>query len=465
MKAAETIRRYRMLENTPAVLAAVSGGADSMALMHFLCALREKTGLRVCAAHVNHGLRGAEARRDEDFVRRVCLRWGVELFVKEADVRLEAEKSGLSVEEAGRRVRYAFFRATAERLRAKIATAHTLSDCMETVLLNFARGTGLAGLCGIPPIRGNIIRPLIETTRSEVEAYCTQNEIPYVTDSTNLSDDFTRNRIRHGVVPELYRLNPAFDRAVLRALQALSADERLLKEMAREALKCARVGPGAYDAGALSALDGAVLSRALKLAAEEYGAQTLEAVHLTGLMEIVAAGGGRRQLRGGCYARVSGKVLSFHGAAEEAAEMPFRFPLAEGDYRAGRIFLSVACLEADVTENFKNIARRCFINAVDCDKIIGKAEIRPRMAGDSYRPAGRGVGKSLKKLFNEASVPVEARCRIPVACDEAGILWVSGFGPDERCHITESTKRIWLFKEKSCEEKTNDNTGGFTFAG
>ena len=166
----------------------------------------------------------------------------VELFVLHADVKEQAEASGETVEEAGRRVRYSFFEQKSKELDAAVATAHTLSDSIETQLMNFARGTGLRGLCGIPPVRGDIIRPLIRCTRRDTEEYCQYNGIKYVNDSTNFSREYTRNRVRLDVVPKLYEINPAFDKAAARLITMLEDDEKCLEAAAEKRLENARRG-------------------------------------------------------------------------------------------------------------------------------------------------------------------------------------------------------------------------------
>ena len=192
-RALETIQRHHLLAPGAAVIAAVSGGADSMALLFLLEEIREEFSLKLSAAHIHHGLRGAEADRDEALVRDTCKRLQIPLSTLHADVALEAERTGEGIEECGRRVRYAYLESLDEH--ALIATAHTLDDQLETFLMHFARGAGLHGLCGIPAKRGRIIRPLIDCTREEIEAYCAQRQIPYVIDSTNLSHDYVRNRV------------------------------------------------------------------------------------------------------------------------------------------------------------------------------------------------------------------------------------------------------------------------------
>ena len=198
-KARATIEEFSMLRQGDTVTAAVSGGADSVALLDFLCSLTDLR-LTVRACHLNHCLRGEESDRDEQLVRTMCEQYGIPLDLRRVEVKALARERGVSIEVAAREARYAFFDELAEKYRCKIATAHTLSDAAETVLLNLARGTGIAGLCGIPPVRGAVVRPLIGCTRRETEDYCAAHGLCYVTDSTNLTDRYTRNHIRHNVL-------------------------------------------------------------------------------------------------------------------------------------------------------------------------------------------------------------------------------------------------------------------------
>ena len=198
------LAEYKMIEKGDTVVAALSGGADSVSLLHALTELSGELGITVSACHVNHHLRGAESDADMHFCEEFCRRLGVELRVLEADVASMQQKHE-SLEECARRVRYDFFAEVSDG--KKLATAHNSNDCAETVLLNLMRGTGLKGLCGVPPVRGNIIRPLIFCTREEVEEYCQSRGLSWVTDKTNLSTDYTRNKIRHIILPEMLKIN------------------------------------------------------------------------------------------------------------------------------------------------------------------------------------------------------------------------------------------------------------------
>ena len=195
----KAIERFSLLDNRN-ITVALSGGADSMALLSVLLEIKGEFSLNITAAHFNHRIRGAEADRDEAFVKEYCEKKGVELFLGSGDVPSYAKEQGLSLELAARELRYEFLKSVS---KGNVATAHTASDNAETVIFNLTRGSGAEGLCGIPPKRDIFIRPLILATREQIEEYCKENDIPFVNDSTNFCDDYTRNKIRHNVIPVL----------------------------------------------------------------------------------------------------------------------------------------------------------------------------------------------------------------------------------------------------------------------
>lgn len=468
-EAQRTARRFGMLGK--AVLAGVSGGADSMALLHWLCARRE-TGLSVYAAHVNHLLRGGEALRDEETVRAFCRELGVELFVLRADVAARARERGESIEEAGRAVRYAFFAQKAEELErrfaretggtagedapaagkfcVRVATAHTLSDRIETQLLNLARGTGPRGLCGIPPVRGRIVRPLIACTRADTEEYCRFYGIKYVDDSTNFSRAPARNRIRLDAVPVLCGINPAFPRAEERLFEILAEDEAYLEGQARELLARARTSAGAYRLEPLAQAEPALLRRGLNEAARLFSGAEQEFRHVEALAELVRRREGKAELHGGCFARVFRGQLLF-SRPEEGDAAGFSFPFAPGAYQTPGFAVTITDCSGELAKNFENIKKQYFKSVVDCDRIKDNAVVRARAAGDLFCPAGRGVTKTLKKLLNEAGVPAGERSRVPVAADAEGVFWVGGFGTAQRCALRKETKRAFRIEIKNLE--------------
>lgn len=227
---------YNMLgepeNNNASVTVALSGGADSVALLYAMLDLQKEHNITVRACHVNHRLRGAESDKDEEFVRRLCQNLEVELTVRSVDVK-SLQKKHQSIEETARSARYSFF----AELPGKIATAHTASDNAETIMLNLIRGTGLKGLCGIPPVRGNIIRPLIWCERFEIETFCRNRNLDYVTDSTNFSYEFTRNKVRLSLMPLIKEINPSFDCGITRMCNALREDSDYLENLALSVLR------------------------------------------------------------------------------------------------------------------------------------------------------------------------------------------------------------------------------------
>lgn len=255
---------YDMLTHGDAVAVALSGGADSVSLLLALKALESELGISVSACHVNHNLRGAESDGDMHFCEELCSRLGVTLRVASIDVR-SAQQKHESLEECARRLRYDFFESVCNELgeNAKIATAHNANDNAETVILNLCRGTGLKGLCGIPPVRGRFIRPLINCTRADVESFLKEAGESYVIDSTNLCDDYTRNKIRHIILPEMEKINGSLLTAFSRMDSTLRADNDYLEELAQQALLEAKSGRG-YDAMLLHQLPLPIKSRAIK---------------------------------------------------------------------------------------------------------------------------------------------------------------------------------------------------------
>ena len=302
------VERYDMLKDCRSVTVALSGGADSVALLHSLKTLQNELGIELSACHVNHNLRGEESDGDEAYVRRLCQELDVPLKVFSVDVSGSVAKHQ-SVEERARELRYEAFAEISERLGSKVATAHNACDNTETVLLNMLRGTGLKGLCGIPPVRDRLIRPLLLCTREEIEEYCGENGLKYVTDSTNASTAYTRNKIRLELVPKLLEINPSLHEGVGRMTFALSEDSRFLEDMARSAVEDARVSEGVYSAEKLSPLPDPILHRAISLMLREKDVEPTS-LRITGFCEIFRSGAGKINIEKNKFAVVK------KGAAE-----------------------------------------------------------------------------------------------------------------------------------------------------
>lgn len=447
IKAIRAIERHQMLHPGDTVLAALSGGADSMALLHVLYSLKDEYNIKIIAAHFNHGIRGDEAKRDENFCVEVCKSLGIQLFVGFADIPALAKEKGIGVEECGRKERYAFFERIAPE--AKIATAHTLSDCEETFLFNLARGASLKGLGSIPPVRDNIIRPLIYCSRDDIEKYCAENNIPFVTDSTNLSDEYTRNSIRHNIVPQLKKINPSFDSAFERCLSSLREDEELLDILSSSVLENARAENG-WLAENLNAVHPSLKRRAVAKIIEEITAEKPQAHHIEAVCDILSHGGSTQILTGVSLCVYNGVIAKEEIEADEW----------EQDFVVGTNFLPYETVNSSFYDkndkiNIQKFNKQLLANAIDYDKIKGVLIFGSIKQGDKIRPKGRGVTKQLRRIFNENHIPPFYRNRISVLRDDSGVVWVNGVGVDERVSADENTGRLLILEavgEDSYEE-------------
>lgn len=290
-KILETVRLYKMLQNGDKVIVALSGGSDSVTLLHCLKALEAELGITVYACHINHNLRGEDSDSDQAYVQRLCENIKIPLRVFSVDVSGTVQKHQ-STEERARELRYEVFRQLSGELGAKVATAHNACDNTETVLMNMLRGTGLKGLCGIPPVRDYLIRPLIGCSKDEILGYCKENELEYVTDMTNFSTAYTRNKVRIELMPKLLEVNPSLIETVRRMTLNLTSDSEFLEGMAQEALDSARMSDGVYASDKLRVLPQPIFTRTVSLMLKEKGIEPT-ALRINGFTGIIAKGIGK----------------------------------------------------------------------------------------------------------------------------------------------------------------------------
>ena len=408
----------KLLPRGGLILCAVSGGADSM----YLLARLHELGCAVAAAHYNHGLRGAEADRDEAFVRDWCAARNIPFVSERGDAAAFAAEQHMGLEAAARTLRYAFLERAADEMgAAAIATAHTADDNAETMLLRLARGTGLKGLGGIPPVRGRIVRPMLDTTRAQVEAYLAAHEIDHVEDSTNASDAYARNRMRHGAAPALASVDPAYARAMGQTAALAREDEAFLEELARAFLR-EHADENSVDAAALAAQPWPIGSRAVRLMA----GRDLSLRHVKAILET-AAKGGAADVPGLRVVRWGDRLV--FGAEQASAIQEQTLPVP------GTVYVpSAGCVvRAEKISGFPCEVNKSYnIFFFQCENICGSITVTGRMPGDSYRPAGRGCTKKVRRLLREAGVPPWERDGRIVLRDGAGILAVQGFPPAER---------------------------------
>lgn len=432
------INEYSMLENVDRLVVGFSGGADSLCLLHLLNSLKNKFNYTLVGAHINHGIRGEEAERDAKFAEAFCKEQGVEFLLLNADCISESKKTGESLEECGRRIRYAFFNSVCNE-SGRIVTAHNCNDNAETVLFNIIRGSSFNGACGIPPVRENIIRPLILCTRDEIEGYCKENNLQFVTDSTNLTDDYTRNKIRHLIIPVMQEINSG----VINNLTSFSTSAKdvtaFINKKAEELLNDAEIQKGIYDASVLIACDKTVVKQAIVIAFNKVSQKNIDSKKIDVLYNLLF-NNGRVQLFGDLFAEVVKNQFRFY---YETSKMDSSNNIIKVD--SIPFFYENEFFKTEIskyTNNSKKINKLLLDNLVDCDKIVGKIYLRTRREGDKFTFYQRKITKSLKKLFNEINIPVEKRYYLPVLCDDEGIIWIHSVGTDARCRVDTNSSNI-----------------------
>ena len=426
-KVSAAVHDYGMFEESQNVTVALSGGADSVALLYCLLELKDEFSLNISAVHLNHMLRGEEADRDERFVTDLCKTLCVPLTVKRVDINAAARLSGESIELTARRIRYELFLSVN---RGVVATAHTASDSLETMLFNLSRGAGIKGLCGIPPTRGVYVRPLIYCTRQDVERYCQEHCVSFVNDSTNFTDEYTRNKIRLGAVPVLRRVNPSLEASAMRTAQLLREDDDFISSVVSDNYNSV-VKNGRVQIKALHDNHPAVAKRILKRVFAESFSASLDFLHTESLYDLALKGSGYLSMPENVTAKAeNGEIYFFKG--EDKPEITFKTEI-----RNERI------------KNIKNVNTLLLKNLLDCDKITGKPVLRTRLPQDKIRLANRGVTKTLKKIFTEEKVPENLRDTVPVISDDRGVIWVYGIGVSERVRVDEKTENVCVIE---CEK-------------
>lgn len=417
-KVLKTVKKYNMLSKGDRVLIGVSGGADSIALLEFFVSVKEKYDLDICVAHVEHGIRGEDSVNDAEFVENYCKKLGVNFYLKTIDAPNLAKKAKMGVEEYSRMARYDFFN-TIEC--DKIATAHNLTDNIETLLFRLARGTGLKGACSIPAVRGKIIRPFIEVSSGEIRKWCNDNNIPYRVDCTNSDSAYSRNLIRLEILPLFEKLNANYQDNIENFISDVNEDYAFIDDYVKS-IYPKIVKNNEIDLQKLNELDLSIKKRILIMFFDENG-YSLNRIHLQSVIDITLKSG-KSQIKENVFAI----------SAKDKIRLAKFNDLNKKDEFVTKI------LNIDEFKD-KNIDFYC-----DCDKIVGNIIIRAKQAGDRIKPAGRNVSKTLKKLLNESAYPIEKRDKKIVVCDDFGIVGVIGLCADERVKVDCNTAKILTIK-------------------
>lgn len=441
------------------ILVGLSGGADSSALLHLLCEYGERTGCRIFAAHVNHGIRGEEygfeADRDEKFCRETCRKLGVELFVRSIDIPALAKSSGRSLETEAREARYAFFAEIMRENNIRIlATAHNLDDKLETQIFNLCRGCGIDGLIGIPATReldgvegGIVIRPLLDCEKSDILEYCKEQDIEYVTDSTNLEDDCTRNEIRHKIIPELSRLFPSLKKATARLSENAREDAELITNEAKRLLN--ESGGVIYTEKLLSSPP-SVAKRVLMLAFRETSNASLEAVHLSDLLSLAEnkKNGAVISLPGEFEAKIMDGVLFFQkkdeGKAQERVEYSKKLDMGLNaiENTPFAVYLGDSPIENSEIVSADGAKYELFASAVLNIENINSLFAKSRAPGAFIRDGG--VNKKIKKLMCDKKIPLSLRDPLPVIYSGETVVYLPKCAVCDEAKPKKESKNIFV---------------------
>ncbi len=470
-KVRQYVERYGMLLPGDTVVAGISGGADSLCLLFLLHEFAKEIPLHILAVHINHRIR-KEAEADAAYVKQICERLKVPFFLREYDVEQIARKQGISTEEAGRNVRYQAFKeildqhlfkradqagenAFSTENRGKIAVAHTANDRAETMLFHLFRGTGLTGLSGIKPVRGQIIRPLLCLERVEIEEYLREKEIPFCIDHTNYEDTYTRNKIRHHVLS--YAETNICDRSVShmnRTAEMLMETEEFVREQALQAYEkiSKKTKAGSYiEVRKFKELHAVLQRSVLLLCMEELkeGRKDIGAVHIEAVRELFYKEGNKEQsLPGEILAKREfdtvfiGTGSSFGTNPEKISERASLINpvLIPGEIKIEGIgVFEFTCLEYDKS---KIIPEKTYTKWFDYDKIVKSLVLRTRQTGDYLTINDALSKKTLKKYLIQEKVPERERDKTLVLADGNHILWVIGYRISQYYKVGPKTKKV-----------------------
>ncbi len=456
-----TMERYRMVSPRDAVLVAVSGGPDSVCMLHILLSLREKMGFEVKVAHLDHQFRGEESRRDAEFVTSLAERFDVPCFCHEENVPRFLMSNAMSAQEAARVLRYQFLVKTSKlEYCQRIATGHNADDQAETVLMRVLRGAGPDGLAGIPPKReGIIIRPILACWRSEIEDYLSEHDLPFRIDESNLESKYLRNKIRNDLLPQLAHYNPQISRSLVNLASTMadvSAHFGRLTDLALpEVLKTARVGQFVLDLRKLTGYDEALQRSVFRRVFESLRPDLppLASRHVDSLLSMLRKGdvGASVELPDRARARLEhGCVVFSHGdgpptAEEKALDVPGTAAFADAGLTVTAELLPRSELGYCPTEANEDLA------LFDWNELSPPLKIRSKREGDRFQPFGMEGTQGLKELFVNSKIAFSFRPSVPVLFDETGILWVVGIRRSARAPVTDNTKMVLALRARTSE--------------
>lgn len=459
--ARQTITKYHMLSPKDRVLVALSGGADSTALLFVMNDLRPELDLRLYALYINHNLRPLDIDYEIDHCKRLCEGLGIEFFTEEIDVKGYSQSQRINLQESARELRYQCLYKKSEELSiSKIALGHTADDQLETILMRLIRGTGISGLAGIPPVRGKVIRPLIEIDRKTIEDFVIERsrslpirlKEPYLIDSTNKKTDYLRNRLRLTVIPQLRSINPSLNKTVLRFAEIVRDEERYFDILVTKNLMrlISRKGEGFIELfwQPMEALDRAIIRRILRRAIDEtVGLRGISFLNIEDIVELIKSG------KTGSRVYIGKDIRVIKGYSTLLITSLTPQPVTEQLITApGEIVIKEAKMVVIVTEgNLKDLTD--YGNGkdsivIDAKKAYFPFTVRSRRPGDFFYPSGFGKRKKLQDFFVDEKIPKDERDCIPIFTKDNDIFWITGYRMDERFKIDNHTEAVIKFQIK-----------------
>lgn len=447
----KTIEKFNMISTGDHILVGLSGGPDSVCLLHILQLLKPKYRLRISAAYIDHGLREDEVPEEIEFCRKICENLDVEFYTQSVAVKDFAKKEKINIQEAARILRYGALDQISININAhKIAVAHNADDQAETVIMRLLRGAGPAGLSGIPPVRKKIIRPLIEVERAQIEKFLSEKNIPYIIDSSNKSLKYLRNKIRHTLMPVIKSINPQAVHIISKTADILREENDYINVTVTKALMRLMSRKTDYSVelfcNPMEVLNIVILRRALRFAIDTV--RDLKGInfdHIEEIINLIKHGkpGDRIYLPRGI------RAIKGYSTIIITADKPKKLSTYEA-LKPADVFLK----ESSVVLSMKEIKRDELVNFgdgkntiyADLDKIKFPLIIRARKPGDYFYPFGFGKRKKLQDFFVDEKVPRDERDCIPVIESDGQIVCIAGYRLDDRFKIDDNTKRCLEIK-------------------
>lgn len=430
------LKDFSMIQQDDTIIVAVSGGSDSMCLLYLLNSIKEEQGINIIVAHVNHNLRGRESDLDEQLVKSICDKLKIECVSISVDIKQKAKEIKKGIEETARDIRYEFFDDLSKKYNAKIATAHNLSDNAETMLFNIIRGTSINGLQGIKAKRDNIIRPLIYISKNEIKEFCKERNIKYRDDISNDDILYTRNKIRHLIVPIAKEINPNFENSVYRLSKSAALQEIYMQKQCEHAKQISQLSHNSYSIDKLKDLDRVIFNRLIAESMQE----NLDTKKIDLIFDLVQHKQGAVEIKNNLRARVANNQLII--SEEQAADRLYQ------DFKMNFRFGNISTPWGDkftikLLNNSKEIKnhKKWFKNLLNYDTIKKSTAVRVRIKGDKFITRGNTITKSYKKIMQENNIDKSERNKLLVIANDNELLWIDKIGTSNTAVCNKATKR------------------------